>query len=149
MNTKPLLPILFLCSTALAQFNQSYPVNPHEPNEVVPSELHSPTESESKAVKIETPKTAVENRGNLSGLCRVQKGNGNFGQTPCTELILQLVPKTGEVISTRTERDGTFYFSVNPTESYTLETSSKFFEVVTPTKPVRAGKDLKVWLKQK
>lgn len=72
-------------------------------------------------------------------------------EAPCTEIVLTLnnVKSGKETISARTDHQGVFEFSTVVGEKYTVSSGSKFYEVVSPDKPIHSGQSIQVVLKQK
>lgn len=133
------LMILFIVSPSV--FAQT---DPHQP---MPDPANQETQNYSHEFG---EKKKTKRADTISGQCIVQAGGGNLMTTPCTDLILTLVPThKGDEISVRTDHEGMFQFTIEQGQSYRLKPGSKLFDVVSPTQPISAAINLGVQLRQK
>ena len=87
----------------------------------------------------------------ITGTCEVLVSEGSLiDGGPCQSLPLNLESISNkEIVNTRTSIQGDFEFHVMKLDKYKLGVTSRFYEVVSPTKPISAGSTIHVKLKQK
>jgi len=82
--------------------------------------------------------------------CAIVPSPSNPVGGPCVSLVIILKDAEGkEVYKNRTTPQGQIDFTAEPGKSYTVTSGSRYYEVIAPKGPVRAGSKIVINLQQK
>jgi len=86
----------------------------------------------------------------ISGTCETLASPSNPIAGACVNIVLMLKDAEGKVAGkSRTATDGQFEFQADPDKLYTIESGSRYFEVVEAKSTTTTGRRIIVHLKQK